>query len=674
MTGRQHGVKSLLWLIVGALSVVTVARFMNGLGATTNLNDASPWGLWIAFDVMAGVALAAGGFVLAATVHIFHIENYRCFVRPAILTALLGYTAVAVGLLYDLGLPWHIWHPLVFPQPHSVLFEVAMCVMLYLTVLFLEFSPVILEHPKLNNPLLIKLHKLITRVSIPLVIAGVVLSTLHQSSLGSLFLITPYRLHPLWYSPIIWVMFFVSAVGLGLLTVILESFFSAWLFGHKLHMNLLGGLGKAAAVVLAGYGLLRIGEVALRGELPAAFDGSFEGNTFLIEIAMSAVLPAVLFSMHRVRANPYALGWTALIGVLGIIGYRFDVCLVAFRRPMGVSYFPSWMELVVTLGIVAGATLVFIWFVEHLRVYPEEHSQAEADPASKPSSPAFATQGLGWILPESLAAPRRYSLAALVGSSLAIFFLPSDAIFGTEPMAVPVQESRSVEGVVRERGDAFGHELFVPDAEALTDPAASPSDRVAILTVIDGNRDGRLVLFDHENHETELDEADSCVLCHHENIPFQENSQCFSCHRDMYSTTDIFDHFGHVAHFDGNPGCVRCHESDGLPKTRENSKACEECHEDMLVEGTRVELPAEGQTGLAVGYMQAMHGLCITCHEERVEEQPEKYAARFAECNTCHREDNGSALRRLLPYLAKPAASESTIDLTAQADLITNRR
>ena len=147
MTNRLSVLKTILWASVGVLAVVTVVRFTRGLGAVTNLSDAAPWGLWIAFDVMAGVALAAGGFVLAATVYIFGLEQYRPFVRPAILTALLGYVAVAVGLLYDLGLPWHIWHPIIYPQHHSVLFEVAMCVMLYLTVLSLEFAPVVLEHP-----------------------------------------------------------------------------------------------------------------------------------------------------------------------------------------------------------------------------------------------------------------------------------------------------------------------------------------------------------------------------------------------------------------------------------------------------------------------------------------------------------------------------------------------
>ena len=250
MRDRLTIVKTVLWTLVGVLAAVTFVRFTRGLGAVTHLSDAAPWGLWIGFDVMAGVALAAGGFVLAGTVYIFGLERYRPFVRPAILTAFLGYLAVAVGLLYDLGLPWHIWHPVIYWQYHSVLFEVATCVMTYLAVLTLEFAPVVLEHPWFARPLFRKILGGLKRITIGLVIAGIVLSTLHQSSLGSLFLITPYRLHPLWYSPIIYLLFFVSAVALGLMMVVLESVLAAVFLRHELHVKLLSGLGKAAAVVL----------------------------------------------------------------------------------------------------------------------------------------------------------------------------------------------------------------------------------------------------------------------------------------------------------------------------------------------------------------------------------------------------------------------------------------
>lgn len=348
-------VKTLLWGVMGVWSVVTVARFANGLGATSGLTDVAPWGFWIAFDVMAGVALAAGGFVIAAAVYIFGLKQYHRFARPAILTALLGYIAVAVGLLYDLGLPWHIWHPMIMPQHHSVLFEVAMCVMLYLTVLTLEFSPAVLEHPLFHRPLFLKLLAVIKKLTVPLVIAGIVLSTLHQSSLGSLFLIQPFRLHPLWYSPIMHLLFLISAVGLGLMMVTLESLVSAWLFGHEVRNDLLAGLARVASAVLSVYVVLRLGDLFYRGVLPGAIDGSFLAGWFVFELAISAIIPATLLAFRRVRTSVAGLWTCSIMTVTGTVLYRFDTCIVAFARPEGMPYLPTWIELAVSIGIVSGA-------------------------------------------------------------------------------------------------------------------------------------------------------------------------------------------------------------------------------------------------------------------------------------------------------------------------------
>ncbi len=378
MTDRLTALKTVLWTLVGVLAAVTVVRFTHGLGAVTNLSDAAPWGLWIGFDVMSGVALAAGGFVLAATVYIFGLERYRPFVRPAVLTAMLGYAAVAVGLLYDLGLPWRIWHPLLHWQHHSVLFEVAMCVMLYLTVLVLEFAPTVLEHPLFSGRVFRALLSGLKKATIPLVITGIVLSTLHQSSLGSLFLITPYRLHPLWYSPIIYVLFFTSAVGLGLMMVVLESLLSSWFLGHRAHQRELGGLGVAASVVLWVYVALRVGDLALRGVLPSALDGSRQANLFLFEIVVSAVLPATLLLFRRVRATRALVGVCAAATVGGMVLYRLDVSILSFARPEGFGYFPSWEEFAVSLGIVSAFALIFIFFVERLRVYDDVGAGAPA--------------------------------------------------------------------------------------------------------------------------------------------------------------------------------------------------------------------------------------------------------------------------------------------------------
>jgi Ni/Fe-hydrogenase subunit HybB-like protein len=646
MTARVRALKTGLWLLMGVFAAVSVARFARGLGTTTGLSDAAPWGFWVAFDVMAGVALAAGGFVLAATVYVFRLERYRPLVRPAVLTAFLGYVAVAVGLLYDLGLPWHIWHPAVYPQPHSVLFEVAMCVMLYLTVLMLEFAPVVLEHPRFDRPLLRRVHHALKRATVPLVIAGIMLSTLHQSSLGSLFLIAPFRLHPLWYSPVIWVLFFVSAAGLGLATVTLEALFSAWLLDHRPRMDLLTGLAKVGSVVFLLYTGLRLGDLAVRGRLGLALDGSPLSGVFWLELMLGGLVPGVLLAIPAVRRSPRGLGLSALMAVFGIVGYRFNVCIVSFARPAGMSYFPSWTEIAVSLGIVGGALLAFVFFVERLRVCEGREEERGAKTAALDVR-RYDPGSLWPLTPDSLAAPRRYSLAAVLGIALAVAFLPADARRqGTRAMPVSVQSPRIVQGVMLARAGGFGHEFQV---------ASNPAGAGTVwLQLIDGNRNGRLVPFPHDLHVAKLGGDAACLQCHHQNRPYQRNSACGECHRDMYSPTDIFEHAFHVAKLGGNQGCVRCHADAEQAKTRQSSTPCVQCHADMPVAGARIKPPAGGSTGWASSYMNAMHGLCIGCHAERVRTSPAQYPREFAECENCHRDLDDAALRKRQPYAAGP--------------------
>jgi Ni/Fe-hydrogenase subunit HybB-like protein len=256
-----------------------VLRFGQGLGRSTNLNDQFPWGLWIGFDVLCGVMLAAGGFTLTAAVLIFNIKRLHPIVRPTILTAFLGYVLVCVALMYDLGRPYRIWHPLVMRNPHSVMFEVAYCVMLYTTVLSLEFSPIVLERSNLQKPL-----KIVRAALIPLVILGVILSTLHQSSLGTLYLIMPEKLHPLWYSPLLPVFFFISAIAVGLAMTIFESSLSAKYFGRQLELPILQELGRVLMVVLCVYGILRYEDLLHRGVLKLLAQPGYEMYLFWLEI------------------------------------------------------------------------------------------------------------------------------------------------------------------------------------------------------------------------------------------------------------------------------------------------------------------------------------------------------------------------------------------------------
>lgn len=640
-------VKTVLWAVMGVWAVVTVARFAHGLGATSALTDVAPWGFWIAFDVMAGVALAAGGFVIAAVVYVFGLEKYHQFARPAILTALLGYIAVAVGLLYDLGLPWHIWHPMIMPQHHSVLFEVAMCVMLYLTVLSLEFSPAILEHPFFRHEFFKKLLALIKRFTIPLVIAGIVLSCLHQSSLGSLFLIQPYRVHALWYSPIMWVLFFVSAVGLGLMMVTLESLLSAWLFGHRVRPDLLAGLGRLASIVLSVYVLMRLGDLYYRGILPGALDGSWQAGLFLFEISFSALVPAALLAFKRIRSSVAGLATCSTMTVLGVIGYRFDTCIVGFARPESMPYFPTWIELAVSIGIVSGATLVFIFFNENLRIV--DHEQGH-DHGAKPTDGRldFAE----FVRRAPTGAWRRHSFVFVVAAAAAVGLLPREAIFGPQPQPTPVHHARSVEAVAIPADKPVRRMFHLSSLAGAVPSEADPAP--VMVTVIDGNRNWRFVPFTHDDHADALGGRESCRLCHHQNLTFDQNTACYHCHRDMYEVTDTFDHTLHAVKLGNNRSCAVCHANDQNRKSRDTSLACWQCHGDMVVAGSMIPTTEAGLTGYAPGYMEAMHGLCINCHDRLSEEQPEKYGDAFGRCDVCHREFQDTDHRRLAPYVPMP--------------------
>jgi Ni/Fe-hydrogenase subunit HybB-like protein len=280
--------KITVWYIVFAAIMAsglyaTWLRIFYGLGGSTNLSDQFPWGLWIAFDVMCGVGLAAGGFTLVAMVHIFNIEKYKPVLRPALLTAFLGYVLVVVGLMFDLGRPDRLWHPLVMWNPRSVMFEVAWCVTLYTTVLFLEFLPMVFEKFGWDRPL-----EWIHRISVPLMILGVLLSTLHQSSLGSLFLIVPEKLYPLWYTPMLPLMFYVSAIAVGLAMTIFESWHSSRAFGRALELPLLASMGRVLAVVLSFYLWIRFLDLLHRNALSLLKLNRIETWLFALEIRVDS--------------------------------------------------------------------------------------------------------------------------------------------------------------------------------------------------------------------------------------------------------------------------------------------------------------------------------------------------------------------------------------------------
>ncbi|MBD3265524.1 Ni/Fe-hydrogenase cytochrome b subunit, partial [bacterium] len=321
-------------------------RFIFGLESITNLNDQFPWGIWISIDVASGVALAAGGFTMSALVYICRYEKYHPLMRPALLTAVLGYTFVVIGLLVDLGKYYNVWHPMLpsMWSGHSVLFEVGMCVMFYLTVLYIEFLPAVTEKfkdnvnlPKafagLNKPVNSLLHVLdssLSKVMLFFVIAGIVLSFMHQSSLGALMLIAPNKMHPLWYTPILPLLFLISAISVGYPMVVFESILASRMTKRKPEMHLLEPLSRLMPALLFIYLSCKVIDIVIRGVEPLLFDGSLQATMFHLELWAGVALPMVLLLFDRVRGHVWGLFASCTLIVLGVALNRINVFLTAY--------------------------------------------------------------------------------------------------------------------------------------------------------------------------------------------------------------------------------------------------------------------------------------------------------------------------------------------------------
>ena len=365
-------------IIAGTIILVglwlSFLRFTGGLGAVTNLDNNNAWGFWIGFDLLCGVALAAGGYTTAAAVELFGMKKFHAALRPAILTGFLGYSMVVVALLYDVGRPWRLPYPFVIsPGPTSVLFEVGACVMLYLVVLFLEFSPMALEWLGTK-----KLRRVVVRLTLLLTIFGVVLSTMHQSSLGALFLIAPSKLHPLWYSAYLPVFFFVSSIAAGLSMVIFEGALSRRGFGDKMDEEhkrtadvVVLGFGKGASFVLAAYFGIKVFGVALDDNWALLATGY--GSWFLVEMLGFVLLPCFLFAIGVRDKNLKLIRWTAFLTVLGIVVNRLNICLVCFnwQLPAEDRYFPHWMEIGISVFVVTVGVTAYRFIVTRMPVFYE---------------------------------------------------------------------------------------------------------------------------------------------------------------------------------------------------------------------------------------------------------------------------------------------------------------
>jgi Ni/Fe-hydrogenase subunit HybB-like protein len=350
-------------LILGAVSAII--RLFFGLGATTNLSDAYPWGLWVSFDILAGVALAGGGFTMAAAIYIFNLKKFEPLLRPAKLSAFIGYLIFVVGLFFDLGQPWRIWHPMIMWNPHSVLFEVSWCVMLYTTVLGIDIFIFALE--KWQKYEWVKFFRDIYLV---LVVAGIMLSTLHQSSLGALYLLLPEKMSDLWATGALGPLFFTSAVIGGMSVVTLESLISSWAYGKQPEVKLLSSLAKGLSLALLIYFCMKVTDLYARGATVWAFDKAH--FFFYLELFGTVALPALLLYFKEVRNSVTGLYWGAGLAAFGVVLNRFNVSLTSYGGYRQVGYFPSPVEIILTLALIAGGILIFDLGTRYLPIYKSE--------------------------------------------------------------------------------------------------------------------------------------------------------------------------------------------------------------------------------------------------------------------------------------------------------------
>ncbi|MGB5161443.1 MAG: Ni/Fe-hydrogenase cytochrome b subunit [Thermoanaerobaculia bacterium] len=378
----------ILWLgIVGAALILW--RFAVGLGRSTGLNDGYPWGLWISFDVVTGTALGCGGFAMALLVYIFNKGKYHPLVRPAILTSALGYSMAGLAIAIDVGRPWFIWRiPLGgFPDMgkynwNSALLEVALCVMAYVIVLWIELSPAFFEKWK-DSPkeglanFSKKAHGIVNKLLIWIIALGVLLPTMHQSSLGSLMLLSGPRLHGLWNTPLLPLLFLISCIAMGYAVVVMESALASRFFGRPSHVSMLADIGKVAAYMVWGYLVIRMVELVLRGRLGLMFQFNAQALMFWIEI-ICFLVPGVMLMNDQKRQDLGYLFRAAMMLVVAGTLYRFDTYLVAFMPGENFSYFPTVPEMFVTIGIVAIEIVLYVALVTVFPILAGKPTAAEA--------------------------------------------------------------------------------------------------------------------------------------------------------------------------------------------------------------------------------------------------------------------------------------------------------
>jgi Ni/Fe-hydrogenase subunit HybB-like protein len=351
-------------VLVGGLA--GVIRLLVGMGSTTALTDAYPWGIWIAFDFTL-IAFAGTGFTMAALVHVLHRHQYHDAVRPAILAGLAGYVAVLLLLVLDLGRPDRFYNFILFWNVHSPLFEISWCVLLYTTVLVLEVTPFVLE--RLNRPLTERVLRVLRGAMPVIAVVGVTLSSLHQSTLGTLYLNMPHRLHALWYTPILPLLFFVSSIMAGLSLATLTYMGATRILGLPAKREIVAGLPRLAAWVAVVYLALKLGDLLVSGEIALVWSAGAYSAWWWLEMSVGLMIPIVLVLLPSLRSRPWVSMVAPMLLLFGVMMNRFNATMFGQILPPGTTYSPSLIEWLSTIGIIGAAVMAWLLGVRFLAIF-----------------------------------------------------------------------------------------------------------------------------------------------------------------------------------------------------------------------------------------------------------------------------------------------------------------
>lgn len=353
-------------VLIITMIAILIVRFIFGLGAVTNLNDGYPWGIWVIFDVIIGSAFACGGFSVAMLVYIFNRGQYHPLVRPALLASLFGYTLAGVGVMFDLGRYWNFWHILwpTYANPNSVMFEVALCISCYIIVMWIEFAPVFLEKLGMRET-----RKNLNKVLFFFIALGTLLPMMHQSSLGTLLVVMGGQVNPLWQTPVVPLLYLLSAITIGYGVVLFETCIAASAYRREIELHLLQPMAKVMLGVLTAYLVVRLADLVVRGALGHAFQPSLEAFFFWLETSLF-VGPYLLIGTPSARRNPARLFLAGVSIMLAGIFLRVNGFLIGYDTGPGWSYFPSIPEMLVTIGMFAIDVLAYIIITRRFPVLP----------------------------------------------------------------------------------------------------------------------------------------------------------------------------------------------------------------------------------------------------------------------------------------------------------------